>query len=373
MLTHCFLSMRCRRAPEALNFMRYFYEEKQEIPVIAAGSLMEVMIRKAGLRVPVGRVEYAYLYPLSFSEFLLASNKKELLELRAQHSPELALPKLIHEQLMKAFLEYAFIGGMPEAVTAFVEGASYRDLRGILESLMVGFIDDVSKYASDAQSVYVRYVLENAPRSVGMQLSYNNFADSNYRSREISLAFDLLEAAHLLKRVYSSRSVAIPLVPNKRKHPKLLFLDHGLVNYHLGLREKFSSFKQLENVFQGQLTEQLVGSALLNRDDITSPLCYWYRDKRGASAEVDYIFQGSKGLIPIEVKSASGGWLKSLHSLVDETACTDAIRFWGLNFGMEEHTTLKGNKFRLANVPIYCADSKDLVAWVEKKLSSVGS
>ncbi len=344
----------------ALKQLRYFYEELPGLHVIAAGSLLDVFINRHKLEMPVGRVEYCYMHPLGFDEFLDATGNTRLLELiRTTYKPD-QIEDAAHELCNKAFLEYILIGGMPQAVASYVAGETPHGLERIYESLMVGYRDDIGKYATSAQSVYLRHCLENAPRSVGMQIAYNHFADSDFGSREISAAFDTLEFAQLVTRVFSSRSLAQPLVQNRRKAPKILFLDVGLVNYKLGQREKILSLTHLENVFQGQVSEQVVGQTLRYLGESTEQrLCYWYRDKKGSNAEVDYLLSFKDQIIPVEVKAGSSQKIQSLHTFIDERAKLAlgskqvAIRVHSGKFVESVLRSRGGNEFLLISVPYY--------------------
>lgn len=344
----------------ALKQLRYLYEEMPNLHVLAAGSLLDVFIAKNKLETPVGRVEYCYMYPLTFDEFLKATGNQLILEQLSEPSLNDTFSTAEHEVFGKIFMEYALIGGMPEIVYNYISGETPQGLDRNYESLMTGYLDDIGKYASSAQSQYLRHCLENAPRSVGMQIAYNHFAESDFRSREISAAFDTLDLAQLVTRVFSSRSLALPLVQNRRKAPKLLFLDLGLVNYKLGQRENISSFATLENVYQGQLSEQIVGQALLALGDASQEkLAYWYRDKKGSNAEVDYLISFMGQLFPIEVKAGSSQKLHSLNVMIDELykipGATPplALRVYSGKLTRTDLKTNHGNRYHLVSLPYY--------------------
>ncbi len=344
----------------ALAQLRYLYEEMPHLHVIAAGSLLDVFISKNKFEIPVGRAEYCYMHPLGFDEFLAATQNELMLESLVKFELGDPTNQGQHELFNKEFMTYALIGGMPQVVAHYASGESPQGLDRIYESLIVGFRDDIGKYASSAQAQYLRHCLENAPRSVGMQIAYNHFAESDFRSREIGTAFDTLELAQLVTRVFSSRSLALPLVQNRRKAPKLTFLDVGLVNYKLGQREKFSTFSSLENIFQGQISEQIVGQTLKSFGESSEQkLSYWYRDKKGSNAEVDYILPYKDQIIPIEVKAGSSQKLQSMHTFIDErykngiTEMPVALRVHSGPFLVTDMKTRSNNPFRLISIPYY--------------------
>lgn len=350
-----------QNSPIALQQLRYFHQELPQLHVIAAGSLLDVVINKSALEIPVGRVEYCYMHPLTFDEFLLATGKERCLEQLKSVRIDTIVPTAQHNLFLKYFLEYVVVGGMPEIVARYSAGESLHTLSRVYESLLVGFRDDISKYASQAQSVYLRHCLENTPLSVGMQIAYNHFAESGFRSREISTAFDVLELAQLVYRVFSSRSLGLPLVSNRKKAPKLIFLDVGLVNYKLGQREQISSTSSLEGVFRGQISEQIVGQTLLSFSESTEQqIVYWYRDKKGSNAEVDYLLAHGSGVVPLEVKAGKRAHNhQSLNVVIDEFYKNGqqhpplAVMVHSAAPTFELKKTASGNQFRLLTIPYY--------------------
>jgi predicted AAA+ superfamily ATPase len=346
-----------QESENALTQLRYLYEEMPELHVIAAGSLLEVMLFKKKISVPVGRVEYLYMHPLTFEEFLGATGQDSTVEYIQVFEMSQKIPESIHVQLMKKYMEYALVGGMPEVVSRYASGNSLIDLNSIYESLLVGFRDDIAKYTTPSQARYLVHCFDNTPIYVGTQIAYNNFAESNFRSREISLSFDTLELSYLVSRVFSSRSVNTPIVQNRKKAPKLVFLDVGLVNYKIGQREKFLSFSELEGVYQGQISEQIVGQSLIAHGaNIHNSLYYWYRDKKGSNAEVDYLVNLGGDILAIEVKAGLSNSLKSLRSFIDEAGAKKALRVYSGPPLSEEAESLDGRKYTLVSLPYYLFD-----------------
>jgi uncharacterized protein len=338
----------------AMNQLRYFYEETPELHVVAAGSLLEVKMKKEGFSFPVGRVEYCYMYPVTFDEYLNATNDTQFVSTIGNISIGQVIPEQTHHILMKKFYEYLLIGGMPEAVAMYIETKDLLDLNSIYESIITGFKDDVFKYSNDAKAKYLQFIIENAPKHVGQAIKYEKFSGSNFRSREISESFDILEKAMIVERVYASSSKKIPLINNRRKSPKVLYLDVGLINYKLDLRSSLMNVDDINTVFQGQISEQIVGQTLLSLSTFQStPLSYWYRDQQGAISEVDYIITRNNKVIPIEVKSGKSGTLKSLHSFMQESELSFAIRIYSGNLQVDNIKTPSGKSFKLLSLPFY--------------------
>jgi hypothetical protein len=167
-------------------------------------------------------------------------------------------------------------------------------------------------------------------------------------------AFDIVEKAMIVRRIYSSASLEIPLIENQKKSPKLLFLDTGLVNYALGVREELFTTEELNNVFQGQIAEQAVGQALqILANAKKYEFAYWFRDKKNAIAEIDFLIQFKSRIYPIEVKSGKDGRLKSLHLFMSESNTPLAVRIHAGNLIIQDIQRPDGSFFRLISLPFY--------------------
>jgi len=341
----------------AMNQLRYFYEEMPDLHVVAAGSLLEVKMKSEGFSFPVGRVEYCYMYPVTFAEYLSALNETETLHYINSLKSEKKIPAEIHDMLMKKFHEYLLVGGMPEAIARYAETKSLIDVDPVYESILTGFKDDVLKYASIAKSKYIQYLVEHASKYIGLPVKYENFGGSGFRSREMSAAFDVLEKAMVISRVYAAASQQLPIVPNVKKMPKLLYLDTGLVNYQVGLRTEIMNMRDINALYHGQISEQIVGQSLLSQSISKKvALTYWYREKKGSISEIDFLISSHDRLIPIEVKSGKAGTLKSLHTFIDESRNTFAVRIYSGIMGIEKIQTPNRKQFNLLSLPFYLLD-----------------
>ena len=311
-------------------------------------------MKSEGFSFPVGRVEYCYMHPASFDEFLSAMKETESLGYINGITPDSKIPQEMHDTLMRKYQEYLLVGGMPEAVARYSETKSLIDIDPVYESLLVGFRDDVLKYSSSAKAKYIQHVVEHAPHYAGLPVKYEKFGGSGYRSREMSEAFDVLEKAMVINRVYASASTQHPIVNNLRKSPKLLFLDAGLVHYRLGLRTELMNISDINAVYNGRLSEQMVGQALtaLSIRKIAG-ISYWYREQKGSISEIDYLISLNNKLIPIEVKSGKTGSLKSLHNFIEKSANVFSVRIYSGVLRIELATTPRGKKFTLFSVPFY--------------------
>lgn len=338
----------------AMNQLRYFYEEVPDLHVIAAGSLLEVKIKSEGFTFPVGRVEYCYLHPVTFDEFLAALGEIQALNFTTSVKSDTVIPEEIHAMMMKLFHTYLLVGGMPEVVARYAETQSFLDVDPVYESIITGLRDDVSKYASAAKTKYIQHIIEHASKYVGLQIKYEKFGESNFRSREMSEAFDVLEKAMLISRVFASASTRMPLMSNLKKLPKILHLDIGLVNYQIGMRSEIARIQDINAVYHGQLGEQIVGQTLLAMNtNRNANLHYWYREQKGATSEVDYLTVLNNRLVPVEVKSGKTGTLRSLHNFIDESQSNFAIRIYSGKMETEKISTRNKKTFTLFSVPFY--------------------
>ncbi|MDR4988646.1 MAG: AAA family ATPase [Bacteroidales bacterium] len=339
-----------QHSPRAVALLRYFYEELPELYVIAAGSLLESLINKS-ISFPVGRVEYMALRPCSFAEFLGAVGEEVLGEAVAQ----VRLPAGLHSKTMQLFNTYTLIGGMPEAVAAFALNKDLVALGDIYEALLTGFIDDIEKYSrNDTMTKVLRLLITSGWKYAAETIRFHGFAGSAYRSREMGEAFRMLEKTMLMELVYPTTSFTVPLLPDYKKSPKLIWLDTGLVNYSARIRKEVFGAADIFDAWRGKIAEHMVAQELLAADNrVSHKRHYWVRDKKGATAEVDFIVQQEGMLVPVEVKSGHNAKLKSLHMFMDSTNHSIAVRVWGNPFSIDDVQTPGGKKFRLYNIPFY--------------------
>ena len=221
-------------APEVIPVLRYFYEEQPGLCIIAAGSLLEFVLQEHSFSMPVGRLEYFHLGPMTFEEFLIANGEPDLKKWVNEFSLKDPIPAPLHQKLMDQVRIYCVTGGMPEAIHAFLEN-SQEECEAVKKSILSTYEDDFSKYRKRVPDLRMRKVFQKMPRLIGEKLKYVNI-DPMERSKDLSLALDLLCMARVGYRVYCSASNGIPLGADiNQKFFKLLFLDVGLVSSACGL------------------------------------------------------------------------------------------------------------------------------------------
>ncbi len=339
-----------QNSPTLIKQIRFFKEEKPKIHVIATGSLLGPMLKKYGFSFPVGRVEYAYMYPLDFFEFLKANNNKEILKYLKEISFNETIPDGIHKQAMDLFYKYTMIGGMPEIVQLFIQGKN-KELKNAYSSLFTAYSEDAHKYSSLEKSIYINHVINKAPFSVGNTITYNRFGDSNFGSKNMKYAFSALEKAMLLHQIPTTQSKALPLKPKTRPKSKLFFLDVGLVNYQRGIQENNLEIKDLNHFHRGEIAEQVVAQNIISQF-INQPykIMYWRKPPQKGEAEIDFCLNKNGKILGIEVKSGKTGHLKSLYQFSNAVKNNQIIRIYSGE--LKKETKTKQNK-SLLSIPFY--------------------
>ena len=342
-----------QQSPAAVAMLRYFHEQFPDLFVISAGSLLEIMMDTHKISFPVGRVEYRYLFPLSFAEFLSALGEEDALGLLAT----VPVPEWSLHRLFELFHLYALIGGMPEIVSRYRGNPDVSSLAGVFQSLLTAYTDDVSKYAKNATEVTViRHVIETAAYEAGKRITFERFGNSAYRSREVGNALRTLERAMLLYLRYPTTAVKPPLIPNLKRKPRLQMVDTGLLNYAAGLQAQYFGIQDLNDLYKGIISEHIVTQELMAANSISlKKPDFWVRENKQSNAEVDFILQWRSGLLPVEVKSGTTGTLRSLHSFIDNSGCTYAVRLYAGKPAWQSTKTPAGRPYRLLNLPYFLA------------------
>lgn len=297
--------------PIAIAAMRYFNEQIPELHLIAAGSLLEFALKE--IPFPVGRVQLLNMYPMNFYEFLLATGKDLAAEILINEP--VALTESVHNVLREELRKYFFVGGMPECVKTFAGSNSIPKVAEIQTDMLETFRNDFPKYAGHSDTRCLNAVLTSLSQKVGQQIKYSHLAEG-FSLATIKKAFNLLETARLFKKIRAASAAGLPLGASAAENKfKAVMLDIGLLTRLSGL--SISSEFQKENllsIFKGAIAEQFVGQELLAAGH--EELYYWSREAKSSSAETDFLVEKNHAIIPVEVKSASAGSLRSLHLLL---------------------------------------------------------
>ena len=319
-----------------LESLRYFYEQRPSLHIVAAGSLLEFMLdgrersrQKRDFPMPVGRIEYMYVPPLDFEEFLLALGKRGLADWLAKYELGDAVPTAIHQELVESLRKYLVVGGMPAAVAAYLRGGA-MDAEREQQMIISTYHDDFPKYSRRIRPELLQKTFMAVPSMLGRKLIYTHLADGE-KSKDLSAAYDLLRLARVVAKVRHVPANGIPVAYGAdERNFKPLFLDTGLACRVLGL--KLLDFLDegdalLDN--RGGICEQFVGQHLLfSGETYEEPSAYcWMREEPSSTAEVDYLMQCGNALVPVEVKSGAGGKMKGLHLFLNEKKRDFAVRF----------------------------------------------
>ena len=348
-------------APKVLPALRYFYERMPDLHVICAGSLLDFALAGASHSMPVGRIEYLFLGPMSFDEFLVALREEQRLEYLRKWSPGDDFQAVIHRSMMSLVRQFLSVGGMPGAIDAWVKTGSFVECDRIQRSILQTYEDDFTKYRERVDTRLLKKTFRAIPGLVGQRFKYTHVARDE-RSKGLSEALDMLTMARVASRVLHCAGNGIPLGAeiNERKF-KVLFLDVGLMTTALGL----APFLQREDqslVNEGAVAEQFVGQHLLYPplSYVAPELTFWARDTRSSSAEVDYLLPLPGAVSPVEVKAGKTGALRSMHMFLEEKG-----RVFGLRFNSEPPSLFRGTyarpksppaPFHLLSLPIYMVD-----------------
>ena len=303
-------------APKVIETLRYFLEEKPDLHIIAAGSLLEFALEAPTFAVPVGRIEYMYLGPLTFDEYLLAKGEDRLVTYLRTFDFQEPVPPPLHDKLIMLVKEFMIVGGMPASIRAFTDTQSLRHVEAEKQSILETFMDDFGKYAGKDDPGRLRKVFTRIPLLVGQRHKYANI-DRQDQARNLAHALTLLCRALVISRIHHTSGNGIPLRAEIDETVfKPLFLDVGLLCSACGLNLlDVDLATDLMQVNQGSICEQLVGQHLLyNQPSFIKPeLFFWMREQRSSNAEVDYLISHGTRIIPIEVKAGKTGTLKSLQ------------------------------------------------------------
>ncbi|CAA6809731.1 MAG: Predicted ATPase (AAA+ superfamily) [uncultured Thiotrichaceae bacterium] len=360
--------------PEAIPALRYFYEDKSELPVVSAGSLLEFTLSDHQFSMPVGRVQYLHMGPMTFTEFLLATGEEKLSQLILNYQYGDSIGEIAHKRLLELLRSYYYIGGMPEAVAVYADTRSYREVSEVHNSIIETYREDFPKYAGSRNLNRILNVFNFAARNIGTKVKYSHISSQD-QSATIKGDLELLAMARVISKVIHSHCSGLPLQADiNEKVYKLLFLDVGLMNAISGLNWRvISQLDEMKLINEGAIAEQFIGQHLqaILSESPNRELTYWLREGRSANAEVDFVISLQGQILPIEIKAGATGSMKSLHQFMGEKQQKLAIRFdANLPDHYEINTTIrKGNKtkdvnYQLLSLPLYLVERLDEIVTV---------
>ena len=356
-----------QECPEAIMALRFFKEDYPGLHVIAAGSLLEFTLQELPT-FGVGRIHTLFMYPMTFDEFLNANNENGLISMKKQADSQHPLDAAFHEKLIEYFRIYLLVGGMPEAVLAWIKTHNFNQCSHIQEDIILTYEDDFSKYKKRVSPDLLRTTLHGICHQPGEKITFKQIS-ADYRSSQIREAVRLLTLAGLVIPVIATSGNGIPLdAEANEKNMKILLLDSGLLLSVLQLEGNLAqhlvdlimtgSPKDLVN--KGGLVEMVAGLELLRNKPCVQRQKMFYWEKSGNSiAEIDYLDTFHLKVTPIEIKSGTQGGMKSLWQFMREKRLTEAIRCSFENFGEFTYTDPQADnaKRHITIIPLYALEN----------------
>ena len=333
-----------QEAPRVLESLKCFYEEAPEYHIVSAGSLLGVRIHD-GVSFPVGKVNKMNLYPLDFSEYLMAMGEGSLAQ--AVSDPDVPMMKNLRECYISHLRNYYYVGGMPECVNAFSKRKDYEEVREIQNSILSQYDGDFGKNVEPREFPRIRMVWNTLPMQLAKENKKFFFGQikSGARMKDFEVAIEWLRDAGLIYKTYKVSKPGMPLKSYiDFTSFKIFMLDIGLLSAMSELdADSILSGSNIFTEFKGALTEQYVLQELISSTPYTP--YYYLGDK--STYETDFLIQKNGDIIPIEVKSEENTKSKSLKAFYEKYNPKYAIRL-----SASDYVT----KGRLKNIPLWATE-----------------
>lgn len=327
----------------ALNSLKYFEEKRKDIHIVAAGSLLGVKLSSPG-SFPVGKVNFLHLFPMNFMEFLDGMGESRYRQLLENVSKPVPLSEAFHVHLIDRLRQYYFIGGMPEAVSHFAETASGREARKIQEEIIKSYIMDFAKHVPASDIPKLTLLWDSIPKHLAKENKkfVFNAVKKSARAREYENALTWLEDAGLIHRATAAGTIKHPFAHYAdRGCFKVYALDVGLLGAMSRLPvELLAGGDRLFNEYKGAFVENYVAQQLMAH--FGQPLYYWR--SKGGKAELDFLWEFSDRIYPLEVKAGINPRSKSLRSYDMQFSPPVLARATLLNFKKDG---------KIINLPLY--------------------
>jgi predicted AAA+ superfamily ATPase len=319
----------------AISSLRFFYEKYRDLHVIAAGSLLEFALQELS-SFGVGRVRSIFMYPMSFFEFLSAGKHDLLLQTIQQANCKNPLSDPVHKKIVEHLRIFLMLGGMPEVVAAYVNKNDLLECQRILDDLIISLRSDFVKYKEKVPSLQISAVFDSVAAQMGSKFVYANVS-KDYTHRQLKEGLELLKMSGLVIPVTHSSANGLPLGAEiDIKKQKMLLLDTGIFQRLQGLSlADLLISEDFSLVNKGSIAELFVGLEILKSGSCYEQknLYYWHRESKNSNAEVDFVVQIGRNIIPIEVKSNAKGAMQSMRLFIEEKRSPFGIRASLENFG----------------------------------------
>ena len=342
-----------QECPNIISSLKYFCQDYREIPVIATGSMVRIKLQrethKRGSRendkflFPVGKINQITIYPMTFDEFLMNSNKMLYDAIKKAYESKQPLDNQIHELAMEQIYKYLLVGGMPEAVEAYIDGNNLLESREILKALYDNYLSDMELYQASQEAVLrSRVLFQNIYRELNKESK--NFSpgliEEKSKTRDYATSIQWLTMAHVVNQSFQLKEhITTPLMPDSESNFRLFLGDIGMFSYQSGINAASFVSSERDNALSGIFFENFVANELIAKEH---KLFYW-RGK--SSAELEFIIESNNKLYPLDVQKGRGT-LKSLEKFSNHNKFEYAIKVSKNNYGYNHEQ-------KLITIPFY--------------------
>ena len=342
-----------QECPNIISSLKYFCQDFREIPVIATGSMVRIKLQrethKRGAKgndkflFPVGKIDQMTIYPMTFDEFLMNSNNMLYHTIQKAYDAKNPLDAQIHELAMEQIYKYLLVGGMPEAVDAYIDSGNLLEAREILKALYDNYLADMELYQASQEAVLrSRVLFQNIYKELNKESK--NFSpgliEEKSKTRDFATSIQWLTMAHIINQSFQLKEhITMPLMPDSESNFRLFLGDIGMFSYQSGINAASFVSNERENTLSGIFFENFVANELIAKEH---KLFYW-RGK--TSAELEFIIESDNKLYPIDVKKGRGT-LNSLEKFSNHNRFEYAIKISKNNYGYNSEQ-------KLLTVPFY--------------------
>lgn len=342
-----------QECPNIISSLKYFCQDFREVPVIVTGSMVRIKLQrethKRGSKendkflFPVGKINQLTIYPMTYDEFLMNSNKMLYDTVKKAYEEKRPLDNQIHALAMEQVYRYLLVGGMPEAVEAYIEEDNLLESREILKVLYDNYLSDMELYQASQEAVLrSRVLFQNIYRELNKESK--NFSpgliSEKSKTRDYATSIQWLTMAHVVNQSFQLKEhITMPLMPDSESNFRLFLGDIGMFSYQSGINAASFISNERDNTLSGIFFENFVANELIAKGH---KLFYW----RGrTSAELEFIIESSNKLYPLDVKKGRGT-LNSLEKFSNHNKFEYAIKVSKNNYGYNSEQ-------KLLTVPFY--------------------
>lgn len=342
-----------QECPNIVSSLKYFCQDFRQIPVIATGSMVRIKIQRETHKrgsgndgkflFPVGKINQITIYPMTFDEFLMNSNSMLYDTIKKAYENKTPLDMSIHELAMEQVYKYLLVGGMPEAVEAYIDGENLFESRELLKVLYDNYLSDMELYQASPEAILrSRTLFTNIFNELNKESK--NFSpgliEEKSKTRDYATSIQWLTMAHIVNQSFQLKEhITMPLMPDNESNFRLFLGDIGMFSYQSGINASSFISSKRDNTLSGIFFENFVANELIAKEH---KLFYW---KGRSSAELEFIVESNNKLYPIDVKKGKGT-LNSLEKFANHNKFEYAIKVSKNNYGYNSER-------KLLTIPFY--------------------